>query len=64
MEVAASMSIIGVMFLIFLGILWCLLPFAVFGIKDLAKTLIQEQRKTNLLLEKMSQGDAAKTESH
>lgn len=33
-----------------IAVLWVLLPFAVFGIKDLAKELIAEQRKTNTLL--------------
>ncbi len=33
-----------------LWILWALMPFAVFGTKDLLRELIREQRKTNELL--------------
>lgn len=36
-----------------LAVLWICLPFAVFGIKDLARVLIEEQRKTNDLLQKL-----------
>ncbi len=46
----AGLGVIGVLLLIFIAILWILLPFAVFGIKDLAKTLIAEQKKTNRIL--------------
>jgi hypothetical protein len=37
-----------------IAILWVLLPFAVFGIKDMARTLIEEQRTTNKLLERIA----------
>lgn len=46
----AGLGVIGVLLLLFIAILWILLPFAVFGIKDLAKTLIAEQKKTNRIL--------------
>lgn len=36
-----------------IAVLWILMPFAVFGIKDLARTLIAEKRKTNKLLEQL-----------
>jgi predicted PurR-regulated permease PerM len=36
-----------------IAILWILMPFAVFGIKDLARDLIRENRKTNQLLEQL-----------
>jgi uncharacterized membrane protein len=39
-----------VLFLFVLGILWLLVPFAVFGIKGLLSDLIREQRRTNALL--------------
>ena len=35
------------------AVLWIFLPFAVFGIKDLAKTLIARQERTNELLTKL-----------
>lgn len=44
-----SLILIGLGVLI--GILWILMPFAIFGTKDLLKQLIREQRKTNELLE-------------
>lgn len=50
MQALNGLSVAVVIFLLVLGVLWALLPFAVFGIKDLAKTLIAEQRKTNELL--------------
>jgi hypothetical protein len=34
-----------------IAVLWVLLPFAVFGVKDLMRQLLAEQRKTNALLE-------------
>ena len=34
-------------FLFVLGILWFLLPFAIFGTKDRLRELIEETRKTN-----------------
>ena len=38
---------------IVVGVLWTLLPFAVFGIKALAKSLISEQKRTNELLSQL-----------
>lgn len=49
-SVLGSFGAIGVLVLILIAILWILLPFAVFGVKDLAKALIEEQRKTNRIL--------------
>lgn len=37
-----------------IAILWILLPFSVFGIKDLLQELINEAKKTNELLEKIT----------
>lgn len=44
----------AVVFGIVLLVLWVLLPFAMFGIKPLLSTLIEEQRKTNELLAKVA----------
>jgi biopolymer transport protein ExbB/TolQ len=41
------------LFLIVLGVLWFLLPFAVFGVKDRLDQLIKAQRKTNELMKKL-----------
>lgn len=37
-------------FLVVLAILWFLLPFAIFGTKDLIEQQIKEQKETNKLL--------------
>lgn len=42
-------------FLCVLAILWILVPFAVFGIKSLLRSLISEQRRTNESLAALSQ---------
>ncbi len=45
----------GIFVLVFLFVIfmtWCLLPFAIFGIKDRLDELIEEQKKTNALLAK------------
>lgn len=49
MEIFAGLGAIATLFLIFVAILWMLLPFAVFGVKDLAKELIAEQKKSSEL---------------
>lgn len=56
----AMMGAFGLLFLLLFFILvliWIVLPFAVFGIKDLLREVIAEQKKTNELLK-----DALKTE--
>lgn len=47
-------SVVAV-FLFILAILWILVPFAVFGIKPLLRTLIAEQRRTYESLAAVSQ---------
>jgi len=46
-EVMSYLYIFGYIFLIALAILWFLLPFAIFGIKDKLTALIAETQKTN-----------------
>lgn len=41
---AGGVGLVVVIFLVVLAILWFLLPFAVFGIKDLLKVLVSELR--------------------
>lgn len=53
MDAAAGMSVV-VLILALLGlliaVLWILMPFAIFGTKDLLRELIREQKKTNEIL--------------
>ena len=37
-----------------IAVLWVFMPFAIFGLKDLTRDLIREQRRTNDLLEKLT----------
>ncbi len=49
----AVMSAFGLLFFLLLFVLfaiWILLPFSIFGIKDLIREAIEEQKKTNELL--------------
>ncbi len=48
------LGLIIIVFLVILGILWVLLPFAVFGVKDRLDKLIAQSKKTNALLESLS----------
>lgn len=36
-----------------LGLLWIFVPFAIFGIKDLLRQLVAEQRRTNEILSRV-----------
>lgn len=47
MEAISGLSIIWILFLVVLGILWFLLPFAIFGTKDRLRDLIEENRRGN-----------------
>lgn len=52
----AMMGAFGIVFfllLLILLILWAVLPFSVFGIKDLIREAIEEQKKTNELLQRL-----------
>ena len=53
-EIGVSLVIILSLLGIVIAILWVLMPFAVFGLKDLAKSLIAEQQRTNTLLAKLA----------
>ena len=44
---SGTLGMFIILFLVFLAILWFLLPFAVFGIKDRLDDLISEIKKTN-----------------
>lgn len=46
-------SVVVVLFLIVLAVLWGLLPFAVFGIKDVVRDATREQKRTNELLQQV-----------
>ncbi len=47
MEAITSLSALWILFLLVLGILWFLLPFAIFGTKDRLRDLIEENRRSN-----------------
>ena len=47
MEAIGGLSILWILFLLVLGILWFLLPFAIFGTKDRLRDLIEEDRRSN-----------------
>lgn len=47
METITSLGVIWILFLLVLGILWFLLPFAIFGTKDRLRDLIEESRRSN-----------------
>ncbi len=55
----------AIVFLLFLGlsalvlVLWVLMPFSVFGIKGLLRQCMEEQKKTNRLLEKILEKGSA-----
>jgi biopolymer transport protein ExbB/TolQ len=49
------------LFLVVLGILWFLLPFAVFGVKDRLDQLIRLQSKTNELMQKQLDASTVKS---
>jgi hypothetical protein len=46
----AELMVLAYLFAIVLLVLWCVLPFAVFGIKGRLDKLLEEQRRTNELL--------------
>ena len=47
MEALGSLGALWILFLLVLGILWFLLPFAIFGTKDRLRDLIEENRQSN-----------------
>lgn len=49
---ASAMLLVGVLATV-LVVLWILLPFAVFGVKDRLTRLLAEARRTNALLEQL-----------
>ena len=52
----AMMGAFGLLFfllLVILLILWVALPFSIFGIKDLIREAIEEQKRTNELLQRL-----------
>jgi hypothetical protein len=49
-SLGAGMIIVISLLCLLIAILWILMPFAVFGTKDLLRELIREQKKTNEIL--------------
>lgn len=56
---SGGLGVIVIIFLLVLSLLWFLLPFAIFGTKDLLLTIIQESKKTNEELLRISSELAA-----
>ena len=54
MGMLGGLGVIGTLLLLFIAILWILMPFAVFGTKDLISEQIKQQKKANELLERLS----------
>jgi threonine/homoserine/homoserine lactone efflux protein len=54
--------VLGALFVIVLVVLWVLLPFAIFGMKDLLRELVREQKHTNTLLERLAGARSAITD--
>ncbi|MDR7192404.1 hypothetical protein [Luteimonas terrae] len=54
-EGLAALGVVWMLFVLVLGILWILVPFAIFGIKPLLRDLIREQKTTQALLTTISQ---------
>ena len=50
---SAGLTAAAVMFVIVLVVLWTLLPFAIFGVKPLLQTLIDQQKHSNELLARL-----------
>lgn len=48
-----GIGLIVVIFLVVLALLWFLLPFAIFGTKDLIEQQIKEIKETNRLLKQL-----------
>jgi heme exporter protein D len=53
-----GLTIVWAIIVLVIAVLWVLMPFAIFGTKDLLRQLIREQKKTNELLQ--AQADRAK----
>ncbi len=51
----AAIGAVGMLFMLLLGILWILVPFAIFGVKPLLRDLVSEQRKNYAALSTLSQ---------
>jgi hypothetical protein len=47
---AWAVAVFFILSIAVLTVLWIALPFSIFGIKDLLRELIEEQRKTNALI--------------
>lgn len=54
MEAFGIFGVLLVLLGLVIAVLWVFMPFAIFGLKDLTRDLIREQRRTNDLLEKLT----------
>lgn len=63
MEVLGGMYVVFVVFLVVLGILWIVMPFAIFGTKGILRSILEEQKRTNRLLERIAEASKPPTRS-
>jgi threonine/homoserine/homoserine lactone efflux protein len=61
-NIAAWVYTLAALFIVLLLVLWVLLPFAIFGMKDLLRKLLREQTHTNTLLERLAGARSAITD--
>ncbi|KWT83872.1 MULTISPECIES: hypothetical protein [unclassified Variovorax] len=60
---AGGLMIVWVLIALLIAVLWILMPFAIFGSKPLLRTLIEEQKRTNRLLEELAEATKPPTRS-
>lgn len=51
MTAMSGLAIVWALIGLVIAVLWVLMPFAIFGTKDLLRQLIREQKRTNELLQ-------------
>lgn len=64
MEALAVLTVLLMLLGVLVAILWILLPFAVFGMKPLLRTAIEQQRRTNELLARLDASQKSEPAFH
>jgi hypothetical protein len=54
MHELAGIYVLFVLFLLVVGVLWIIMPFAIFGTKPILREILAESKRTNELLEKLA----------
>jgi Tfp pilus assembly protein PilX len=63
-EGLAGLTVLLVLLGVLVAILWILLPFAVFGMKPLLRTVVEQQRRTNELLARIDASQKSESAFH